>query len=40
MFLEQGIKEENKFSKYLMGSVFIIFASFFGQLPMLIALLS
>jgi membrane protease YdiL (CAAX protease family) len=39
MFLEQGIKKENKFSKYLMGIVFIIFASFFGQLPMLIALL-
>jgi membrane protease YdiL (CAAX protease family) len=39
MFLEQGIKEENKFSKYLMGTVFIIFASFFGQLPMLVAVL-
>jgi membrane protease YdiL (CAAX protease family) len=39
MFLEQGIKEGNKFTKYLMGIVIIIFASFFGQLPMLVALL-
>jgi membrane protease YdiL (CAAX protease family) len=38
MFLEQGIKEENKFSKYLMGTVFIIAASFLGQLPMLLAI--
>ncbi|MFC4476912.1 CPBP family intramembrane glutamic endopeptidase [Flavobacterium chungangensis] len=33
MFLEQGIKPENKFWKYLLGSVFIISASFVGQLP-------
>lgn len=33
MFLEQGIKPENKFWKYLLGSVFIISASFIGQLP-------
>ncbi|TRX35009.1 CPBP family intramembrane metalloprotease [Flavobacterium sp. ZT3R18] len=39
MFLEQGIKKENKFSKYLMGTVFILFASFLGQLPMLMAIL-
>jgi len=39
MFLEQGIKEENKFGKYLLGSVFIIFASFLGQLPLLIAII-
>ncbi|WP_268846350.1 CPBP family intramembrane glutamic endopeptidase [Flavobacterium aestivum] len=38
MFLEQGIKEENKFWKYLMGTVFIIAASFMGQLPMLLAI--
>jgi membrane protease YdiL (CAAX protease family) len=38
MFLEQGIKEENKFWKYLMGTVFIIAASFLGQLPMLLAI--
>ncbi|MEN2487177.1 CPBP family intramembrane glutamic endopeptidase [Flavobacterium sp. B11] len=33
MFLEQGIKPENKFWKYLLGSVFIISASFVGQIP-------
>jgi len=33
MFLEQGIKPENKFWKYLIGSVFIIAASFVGQIP-------
>jgi membrane protease YdiL (CAAX protease family) len=39
MFLEQGIKEENKFWKYLMGTVLIIAASFLGQLPMLLGIL-
>ncbi|WP_264564613.1 CPBP family intramembrane glutamic endopeptidase [Flavobacterium sp. N3904] len=38
MFLEQGIKDENKFWKYLLGSLAIIFASFLGQLPMLLAI--
>ena len=38
MFLEQGIKKENKFGKYLLGSVFILFASFLGQMPMLLAI--
>lgn len=33
MFLEQGVKPENKFWKYLIGSVFIISASFIGQIP-------
>ncbi|KFF05371.1 CPBP family intramembrane glutamic endopeptidase [Flavobacterium reichenbachii] len=33
MFLEQGIKRENAFWKYLLGSVFIITASFIGQIP-------
>lgn len=33
MFLEQGIKPENKFWKYLLGSLFIIAASFVGQIP-------
>lgn len=32
MFLEQGIKPENKFWKYLLGSLFIIAASFVGQI--------
>lgn len=35
MFIEQGIKEDNKFWKYILGSIFIIGASFVGQLPML-----
>jgi membrane protease YdiL (CAAX protease family) len=39
MFLKQGIDENNKFLKYLLGSVFIIGASFLGQLPMLLAIL-
>ncbi|TDD76957.1 CPBP family intramembrane glutamic endopeptidase [Flavobacterium caseinilyticum] len=39
MFIEQGIKSENKFWKYILGSILIIFASFAGQLPLLIALL-
>jgi membrane protease YdiL (CAAX protease family) len=38
MFIEQGIKSENKFWKYIVGSVIIIFASFLGQVPLLIAL--
>ena len=37
MFLEQGIKPENKFWKYLLGSVFIIAASFVGQIPLTVA---
>ncbi|PIF30699.1 hypothetical protein CLU81_1144 [Flavobacterium sp. 9] len=37
MFLEQGIKPENVFWKYLIGSVFIITASFIGQIPFSIA---
>jgi uncharacterized protein len=39
MFLEQGIRPENKFWKYLLGSVFIITASFIGQIPFSIAVL-
>lgn len=38
MFIEQGIKSENKFWKYIIGSLIIIFASFLGQVPLLIAL--
>ncbi|MBZ4033412.1 CPBP family intramembrane metalloprotease [Flavobacterium sp. 17A] len=34
MFLEQGINPENKFWKYLLGSAFIIAASFVGQIPL------
>jgi membrane protease YdiL (CAAX protease family) len=39
MFLEQGIKPENKFWKYLIGSVLIITASFIGQIPFSVAVL-
>ncbi|MFB9076656.1 lysostaphin resistance A-like protein [Flavobacterium procerum] len=39
MFLEQGIKPENDFWKYLLGSVFIIAASFIGQIPLSAAVL-
>ncbi|QSW88007.1 MULTISPECIES: CPBP family intramembrane glutamic endopeptidase [Flavobacterium] len=39
MFLEQGIKPENHFWKYLIGSVFIITASFIGQIPFSVAVL-
>jgi membrane protease YdiL (CAAX protease family) len=38
MFLEQGIKDENKFSKYLWGSVLMIIASFIGQMPLVLAI--
>lgn len=38
MFLEQGVKNENKFWKYLLGSVFIITASFVGQIPLTLAI--
>ncbi|MFE3868819.1 CPBP family intramembrane glutamic endopeptidase [Flavobacterium sp. LS2P90] len=39
MFIEQGFKSENKFWKYILGSLLIIVASFLGQSPLLIALL-
>jgi uncharacterized protein len=39
MFIEQGVKSENKFWKYILGSVIIIGASFLGQVPLLLALL-
>lgn len=38
MFVEQGIRPENNFWKYIGGSILIIFASFVGQVPLLIAL--
>lgn len=40
MFIEQGIRSENKFWKYLLGSVFIITASFVGQIPLVIAVVA
>ena len=39
MFIEQGIKSENRFWKYIWGSLVIILASFMGQIVFLIALL-
>lgn len=39
MFLEQGIKPQNKFWLYLVGSVIIIIASFIGQIPFSAAVL-
>lgn len=39
MFIEQGLKSENKFWKYILGSLIIIFASLLGQIPLLITLL-
>ncbi|WPR70533.1 CPBP family intramembrane glutamic endopeptidase [Flavobacterium sp. NG2] len=36
MFLEQGIKVENNFGKYIIGSLLIIAISFIGQLPLLV----
>ena len=34
MFIEQGIKKENEFWRYVLGSVVVIFASFIGQIPL------
>lgn len=39
MFLEQGIKSQNKFWLYLIGSIIIITASFIGQIPFSVAVL-
>lgn len=38
MFIEQGIRPENQFWKYIVGSILIIMASFVGQIPMLIGI--
>jgi uncharacterized protein len=37
MYIEQGIKPENKFWKYLIGSFIIIVAATIGQMPLMIA---
>ncbi|MES2544185.1 MAG: CPBP family intramembrane glutamic endopeptidase [Bacteroidota bacterium] len=39
MFIEQGIHSENKFWKYLIGSLIIAVASTVGQIPLVIAIL-
>ncbi|SHF71994.1 hypothetical protein SAMN05444396_10149 [Flavobacterium segetis] len=38
MFIEQGIKSENNFSKYIVGSIMLILASFVGQIPFVAAI--
>ncbi|WP_309641103.1 CPBP family intramembrane glutamic endopeptidase [Flavobacterium sp.] len=38
MFIEQGIRKENKFWKYLVGSLLIIIASMIGQVPLVVAI--
>jgi hypothetical protein len=40
MFIEQGFKPENKFWKYLLGSLLIILASSIGQVPLFLAVLA
>ncbi|GEL12153.1 hypothetical protein SAMN05192550_3092 [Flavobacterium glycines] len=40
MFIEQGIRKENKFWKYLLGSTVIIAMSFIGQLPLVITVVA
>jgi hypothetical protein len=39
MFIEQEVHSENKFWKYLIGSVIIIITSFIGQLPWLLGII-
>lgn len=38
MFLENAVTPENKFWKYIVGSVIVIAASFIGQIPFMIAI--
>jgi membrane protease YdiL (CAAX protease family) len=40
MFIEQGIRKENKFWKYIVGSLLIILASTIGQVPLLVAVMA
>jgi uncharacterized protein len=39
MFIEQGIRPENKFWKYIVGSFIIIVAATIGQVPLLLGIL-
>ena len=39
MFIQQAVSSENKFWKYLLGSVVVAMASFIGQLPLIVAIL-
>ena len=38
MFLENGFSPSNKFWKYVVGSLIVLTASIFGQLPWVIAI--
>ena len=40
MFIQQGISNENKFWKYIFGSIIIVFASTVGQIPLLLAVIA
>jgi membrane protease YdiL (CAAX protease family) len=40
MFVEQGISNENKFWKYIVGSIIIVVASTIGQIPLLLAVIA
>jgi membrane protease YdiL (CAAX protease family) len=40
MFIEQGISSENKFWKYIVGSIIIVVASTIGQIPLLLAVIA
>ncbi len=39
MFIEQGIHSDNKFWKYIVGSIIIVIASTIGQIPLLLAVI-
>ena len=40
MFIEQGISSENRFWKYIVGSIIIVVASTIGQIPLLLAVIA
>jgi len=40
MFIEQGISSENRFWKYIVGSIIIVVASTIGQIPLLLAVMA
>lgn len=40
MFIEQGISSDNKFWKYIVGSIIIVLASTVGQIPLLLAVIA
>ena len=39
MFIEQGLKKENNFGKYLLGSLLIFIASQIGSFPLMIGVI-